>query len=537
MRVFITYLVLIIAVSFLLTGCSGQVKPTQTIPPTTSGSPAISPEPAKAVGPVTPYGTIRVAISDFGDESMEQGSTWGWAMYDNLITVDAAGNYIGSVAKSWSIGEDRNTWTFKIRDDIIFHNGDRLTAYDVKFSVDRFASPESTNAWSPYLRMNLNSTEVLDDYTFAYKTNTPELPLVACFAATPIISKNYFEKVGKEEFLKHPVGSGPWKFAELISETSLKLEAFTGHWRQVPAFQYVIEYQIPEEATRVASLKKGEVDIATGIASDSIVPMMKEGWRMEVFGLPSILTISFPGTWMTHGPTSDIRIRKAISYAINRQELCDTLFRGMARPGGRWFMHEATWGWDPIWAPDPYNPELARRLLSEAGYPGAFSTPTINLFIATGSPTMEVAQVLQNYWANVGIDIKIEFRELSVYFAMFMIRQTDPNSPAIGGIFPWILPSVFDNFYHCANIYTSTGVHTTANDLKVDQLYHKVMQTIDDAERKRLWTEFQNYAKEMWVNVGIATIDAPVVMGPNLGKVTTNRHIYLTDAYAGIQHP
>jgi ABC-type transport system substrate-binding protein len=265
--------------------------------------------------------------------------------------------------------------------------------------------------------------------------------------------------------------------------------------------------------------------------------MMKEGWRTDIFGLPSTFTISFPGTWMTPGPTSDMRVRKALSYAINRQEICDTLFRGMARPGGCWFMSEATWGWDPNWTPDPYDPELARKLLYEAGYPDSFSTPTINLFTATGGSTIEIAQVLQNYWAKVGIDVKIEVREFSVVLGMFMIRQTDPNSPAIGSIFPWIFPSAFDNFYHCANMYTSAGVHTTAKDPKADQLYHEVMGTIDDAERKRLWTEFQNYAKEMWVNVGIAIIDSPVVIGPNLGKVTGNVHLFFTEAYAGIQHP
>jgi peptide/nickel transport system substrate-binding protein len=535
-RTLIAWFVLIFLISLILTGCSVPAKPTQTTPLTTYVTPTSLPVSTAPTVPATPYGTIRIAIADFGDESLEPWGYWGGAIFDTLVTEDAAGNYVGSVAKSWSVGEDGNTWTFKIRNDILFHNGDRLTANDVKFSVDRFVSPESMSPWAPYLRMNVRSTEVLDDYIFIYRTNTPELPLIACFAATPIIPKNYFEKVGQAAFLKHPVGSGPWKFAELISETSFKVEAFTGHWRQIPAYRYAIEYQIPEESTRVASLKNGEVDIATGITSDSIVPMMKEGWRMEVFWLPSILTISFPGTWMTHGPTSDIRVRKALSYAINRQEICDTLFRGMARPGGRWFMHEATWGWDPTWTPDPYDPELARRLLSEAGYPGAFSTPTINFFITSG-PAMDIAQALQNYWAKVGIDVKIEVRELSVFFNMFMARQTDPNSPAIGGIFPWILPSAFDNFYYCANMYTSAGVHTTANDIKADQLYHEVMGTINDAERKRLWTQFQNYAKEMWINIGIVTIESRVVMGPNLGKVTGNVHLYLTEAYAGIQHP
>jgi peptide/nickel transport system substrate-binding protein len=488
--------------------------------------------------PVTPYGTITVAMSIFISESTDPISLmapWGVCLFDFLITWDEKGNYIGSVAKSWEISKDGNTWTFHIRDDIKFHNGDPLTAHDVKFSIERIISEESTNPWSGYLRRNLFAIEVPDDYTFVYITNTPEPPLISAFASVLILPGDYFNTVGAEEFEKHPIGSGPWKFVKHVPATSIVMEANTGHWRQVPAYKYLREYLVPEEYTRVAALESGEADMAFLLSADRTVAMMNEGWRVEKIGLPFIITLTFPGTWMTDGPTSDVRVRQALSYAINRQELCDTLWKGLAKSGCRWFMHEGCWGWDPNWKPDPYDPELARQLLSQAGYPDAFNNPTIRYFIT--SRDSNLATALQNYWARVGIDVKVEVIDYMVWTGMFFVRQTDPNSPAVGGIIPFGYTSVFDSTYGCANMYTSMGVHTAANDPVADRLYHEAVMTINDAERKQLWTEFQDYAKEMWVNVGIATIEPYLLVGPNLGEFTTNTYLSMEAAYAGIQHP
>jgi len=464
-------------------------------------------------------------------------SFWGWSMYDALVTWDSKGNYIGSVAESWSISEDGNTWTFKIRDDIVFHNGDPLTAYDVKFSVDRFATPESTNPWSPYLRANIRSTAVPDDYTFIYRTNTPEPPLLTVFAWTRIIPKDYFESVGQEYFRLNPVGSGPWKFVEHTPETTFTMEAFTEHWRQVPAYQYVKCIQAPEMATRIAMMKNGEADIADGITSDRLVEMMADGWRTEPFGLPGLYNISFTASWLDNTPTSDIRVRRAMSYAIPRQELCDTFYMGLARPGGRWFMHEGTWGWDPAWQPDPYDPDLARSLLEEAGYPDAFSTPTIKYWVIPG-PGVDLALVMQSYWADVGIDVQVEIVDIMEWSGLFFVRHDSSGDANVGGLFPWTFGSVFDNIYHSANMYTSNGVHSTGNIPEVDTLYNEAIWTLDAAERQVKWTAFQNYVyDEMFINCPFVVTEPLLLIGPKLGAVTTNAHLSLADAYAGIQHP
>lgn len=484
-----------------------------------------------------PKGTIRIATTDFTYESTDPiffESFWGWAMYDPLLMFDPKGNVIGSVAESWKLSPDGKTWTFKIRKGQKFHNGDPLTSADVAFTVVRFSSKESTNPWSPYLRNNFDSVETPDPYTFIYKSQKPEPPLVVPFAWTRILPKNYIEKNGVDYFRKHPIGSGPWKFSKFVSKTSFEMVANTEHWRQVPDFERVIDLMVPEEATRVAMLKNGEVDIATGLSIDRVDELKKLGFNLQTIGLPTLVNISFQGTWLTKGPTSDKRFRQAMSYAINRQELCDTFYKGYAKPGGRWFMSEETYGWDPSWKPDPYDLPKAKALLKEMGYPEKFKDPVVNIFAQ--APQADVVQALKGYWDAAGIQTKVNIVDPMTYGGYFFVRIKDENAPNVGAVIPWIFPSFFNTVYHCANMYKSTGVHSTGNDPKADELYTKATTELDPVKAKKLWTEFQNYAYDMWVNVGICYLPNFVVLGPNIGEFTSNAYASLYDSLAGIKH-
>ncbi len=487
-----------------------------------------------------PAGTLRVADDEigWGYESMDPivyESFWGWAMYDSLLTFDPKGNIVGSVAESYKLSPDGKTWTFKIRKGMKFHNGEPVTSADVAFSVVRFSSKESTNPWSPYLRNNFESVETPDTYTFVYHSAKPEPALAVPFAWTRILPKNYIEKEGIENFRKRPIGSGPWKFVKFVSKTSMEMEANTQHWRQVPAFEKCIDQLVPEESTRIAMLKRGDVDIAVNLSYDRIVEMKKAGFGLQPAGLPTLANINFTGTFMTQGPTSDKRVRQAMSYAINRQELCDTFYKGLAKPGGRWFMDEYTWGWDPSWKPDPYDPNKVKALLKEAGYPAKFKDPVINIFCQQGVQA-DLMQALAGYWDAAGIQTKINIIDAMTYGGYIFVRAKDASVPMVGGIWPWIFPGFFNNVYHSANMYKSTGVHTTANDPKADAMYDKAVAELDPAKAKKLWTEFQSYGYDMWVTVGIIRVPTYLVVGPKVGQFTSNAHLSLWDALASIQH-
>jgi peptide/nickel transport system substrate-binding protein len=549
-------LVAIIIIGVILAGCG---EPTST--PTSTGTPTATPTATPTKTPTTtptatptktptatptataPYGTIRVAEGDYGWESTDPvyyESFIGWAIYDSLLAFDAKGVIVPRVAESYSLSADGLTWTFKIRKNIKWHDGTPLTANDVKFSVDRFGDMSlSTNPWSWYISPAYNKKDsiVVDDYTYQFISDHPEPPQAIVFAWTRILPKAYYEKVGMEEFRKHPMGSGPWKFIELIPETSYKLEANTAYWDQVPAYQYLQSYQVPEEATRIAMFKRGEVDMAYPINFDRLKAMKEEGYKTVDIGFPTLQNISFQGTWLqSAGPTRDIRVRQAMSYALNRQEICDTWYQGFAEPGGQWFMHPGGFGYTDALAADPYDAAKARALLAEAGYPGAFADPTIHMY--TTAAGQDFILLLFSYWEEVGLQMKIEVVDSTVNGAYFFsFTRLQEGAPNAGWLFDWFFGSYFNSTYHASNMYGSWGVHNTGNDPKADELYLKAAAERDPVKAEQEYAEFQVYARSMYVNVGIAIVEPALLVGPGLGEFTGRNWVSLADCANGIQHP
>ena len=457
-------------------------------------------------------------------------------MYDSLLTFDAQGNVVGNVAENYNLSPDGLTWTFNIRKGIKFWNGDPLTSADVVFSLQRFGSKESTNPWSPYLLKNNQSITAPDDYTVVYTAQKPEWPLKVPFAWTRILPMKYFNQVGEDGFRAQPIGSGPYKFSKWVPKTSMEFDANTEYWGPVkPQWQHITETLVPEESTRVAQLQRGDVDIIGNLSFDRLVELKNAGFRLQEVGLPTLSNISFPGTFMTQGPTSDIRVRQAMSYAINRQEIADTFYKGLGKPGGFWFFSELTWGWDNSFQPDPYDVDKAKQLLQDAGYPNKFNPQTITLY--TQATNADLMQILQGYWQAVGVNVDIQVVDTPVYQKLVFVRATSPTDQQVGAIWPWTSGGFFNNVYHSANMFTSTGVHTTSNDTHADELYQAAVTELDDTKAKKAWQDMMHYGYDtMWVNVELVEVPSNMVVSKNVGAFTYKQNLSLWDAYVGIQH-
>jgi peptide/nickel transport system substrate-binding protein len=464
-------------------------------------------------------------------------SVWGWSIYDSLLSFNDQGVIVPNVAESFSMSPE-GVWTFKIRKGIKFHNGDPLTAEDVKFSVDRFGDTSvSRNPWSQYISAGYNKVDsiVVDDYTYQFKAARPEIHQSIAFAWTRILPKKAYEAMGADAFRKNPIGSGPWKFVELVSKTSIKLEANTQHWREVPYYQNVIELMVPEQSTRIAMLKAGDVDIALAIDYDKLVELKKAGFRTEAVGFPVSASISFQGTWLPGaGPTGDIRVRQAMSYALNRPEINATWYQGLAQPGGQFFMHRGSFGWTDALIPETYNLDKAKALLKEAGYPEKFDNPTITIFAT--APAQDYLLMLMGYWEKAGLKVELKVVDASVYFGKLFAR-TKEGDENVGWAFPWTSGSFFNNTYHSANMYTTRGIHGTSNDVKATEMYDAYLKEQDIAKAEKLWAEFQAYVKTLYINIGVAEVEPAIAVAPTLGKFTGENWKSLNDAYDGIQHP
>jgi peptide/nickel transport system substrate-binding protein len=537
-------LFVLLAAVMIFTSCGGGTTTTTTTQPTTQPTTTTTTTPK----PTGPTGTITAVSADFGYESTDPvfyESLWGWSFYDSLLRWDQNGIFIAGIADSWSISDNGCSWTFKIHKGIKFHNGDALTAADVKFSVDRFGDMSlSKNPWSYYISNIYNKigSSCPDDYTFVFNSVKPEPAQAICFAWTRILPKAYYEKVGQDAFRAAPIGSGPWKWKELITKQKMTLEANTDYWRkdEIPAYQYYTELMVPEQATRIAMLKNGECDMAYGIDYDRLPDLQAAGFTVtKQPGPPGTSSLCIQGSWLPDaGPVSDIRIRKALSYALNREEIVDTWFQGYGDPtAGQFYMYPGCFGWNEGLRLDSYDPDLAKALMKEAGYPDKWADPTIHIY--TTAAGQDYILLLIGYWQAVGLDVQLEVLDSTIYTSYFFnfsrIKQGDPN---VGWIFTWTFQSFFNCMYHSSNMYTSWGVHNVGQDPVIDKLYLKAAQEKDSVKSAQYFGEFQVAARAMYWNIGICVFDTLLVYNPKtIGEWTGRNWVSTADALNGIQHP
>src|SRR5262249_51376504 len=224
-------------------------------------------------------------------------------------------------------------------------------------------------------------------------------------------------------FRAQPMGSGPYKFSKWAPKISMEYDANPDYWGPKPQWAKIVETLVPEESTRVAQLERGEVDIIGDLSFDRLVELKNKNYRLQEVGLPTAANVSFPGTWMTTGPTSDIRVRQAMSYAINREELSNTFYKGLAKPGGWWFFSDQTWGFDSTFKPDSYDPAKAKQLLQEAGYPGKFNPQTTT--VIARAVEADLMQILQGYWQAVGINTDIQIVDTPVRNGLIFVRPKE----------------------------------------------------------------------------------------------------------------
>ena len=218
-------------------------------------------------------------------------------MYDSLIGFDLEKGGVGpGVAERWELSPDGLAWTFYLRPGQTFHNGDKLTAEDVKFSLERQMGPGSLASAAASMRRTIKSIEVVDDLTVRLHTTSPQIGLPAGLsrAVAPegaIMPKAYIERVGEEEFRKKPIGSGPWKFVRNVPGDRIEFTAVTTpHWRGQPHFKDLVLLLVPEESTRVAMVRTGEAAIAS-IGPETMVGASRAG--LEVLSVPGTMQAVF----------------------------------------------------------------------------------------------------------------------------------------------------------------------------------------------------------------------------------------------------
>src|SRR4030042_533161 len=299
----------LITVSLLLSSCGGE---TTTPATTTTKPPTTTPT---ATTPTTPAltGTLRATVPSWietTDPNLQ--TTFEYALYEHLVTIDEESNYVGELAESWSVSDDGLVWTFNIRKGIKFHNGDAFTSADVKFSLERIQAEGSMSPWKPEYSATIDHVVAPDDYTVEIYCKKVNFQFYTSIWGCPILPKNYIEQNGDTYFNEHPIGSSPWKFVKLTPGVSIEFDAVPDHWRITPQWAHLIVELVPESSTALAKLRQGETDIVA-VNMDEALEVQGEGYELRILGRPTVPVLCMLNTWASTGPISDVRVREALS--------------------------------------------------------------------------------------------------------------------------------------------------------------------------------------------------------------------------------
>ena len=350
-------------------------------------------DPAETVGIVTPFMFL-------------------YALHDALVKPMPGNPQAPCLAESWSVSPDGLTYEFVLRKGVRFHNGDPLTAEDVKFSFERYRG-----ASSGHFKARVAAVEVVDPQRVRFRLKQP-WPDFLTFYGTPatgagwIVPKKYVEKVGDDGFKKVPVGAGPYKFVSFTPGVELVLEANEQYWRKVPSVKRLVFKSVPDESTRLAMLKRGEADIAYSIRGALAEDLQRTpGLTLKPNYPPGTFWLVFAEQWDPKSPWADRRVRLAANLAIDRQAINQAETLGFSKITGSMIPHTFEAFWPP--PPPSYDPQKAKQLLTEAGYPNGLDAGDYYCDASYAN----LAEAVVNYLRAAGIRTQLRPLERAAFIA------------------------------------------------------------------------------------------------------------------------
>ncbi len=321
-----------------------------------------------------------------------------YALHDALVKPMPGNPMTPSLAESWSVSRDGLAYDFVLRKGVKFHNGDPVTAEDVKFSLERYRGGAAST-----LKARVAGVEVVDPHRVRIRLKQP-WPDFMTFYATPatgaawIVPKRYVERVGDDGFKKAPVGAGPYRFVSFNPGVELVLEANESYWRKTPSVKRLVFRSVPDDTTRLAMLKRGEADIAYSIRGPLAEELRRTpGLTLKATSPTFTEWINFTEQWDPKSPWHDRRVRLAANLAIDRKAINDAEYLSFARISASIIPHAFEFFWPPPLY--PHDPAQARKLLltTDAVYTGT-------------------AEIVVNNLVAVGIRVKLRPLERAAFY-------------------------------------------------------------------------------------------------------------------------
>jgi peptide/nickel transport system substrate-binding protein len=427
-----------------------------------------------------------------------------YALHDGLVKPLPGNAMAPSLAESWKAAPDGLSYTFSLRKGVKFHNGEPVTAQDVKFSFERYRGVASRT-----FKERVVGVEVVDPQTARFRLKQP-WPDFLTFYATPatgaawIVPKKYVESVGDDGFKKAPIGAGPYKFVSFKPGVELVMEANEQYWRKAPSVKRLVFKSVPDDSTRVAMLKRGEADIVysvRGVLGEEI--KKTPGLTFK----PTLTTwtewILFAEQWNAKSPWHDRRVRLAANLAIDRAAINQAEFLGAARVTGSIIPHGMEFAWPaPLY---PYDPAKARALLAEAGYPNGFDAGPI----ATDMAYTAIVEAVANYLQTVGIRVTVRGLERAGFLKENAEKKLRPLVRTASGA-PGNAATRIEAFV------VSEGTFAYGGYPDLDGLFREQVSEIDRKKREAALVKIQQLMHE---RVMFLPLDEPALLNGVGGRV------------------
>ena len=455
-------------------------------------------DPAETPGVITPFQTL-------------------YALHDALVKPMPGNAWAPSLAESWTQSKDGLVYEFALRKGVRFHNGDVLTAEDVKFSFERYMG-----AAAGTLKARVAAVEVVDAHRVRFRLKQP-WPDFMTFYGTPatgaawIVPKAYTERVGEDGFKRSPVGAGPYRFVSFTPGVELVVDAYDGYWRKAPAVKRLVFKSVPDDSTRLAMLKRAETDVAYMLRG----PLGEEVRRSPGLSLKATYPtftqwLTFTQQWDPRSPWADQRVRLAANLAIDRKTLSQAEYLGFGKAASSIIPREYEFYWA---APEyPYDPARGKQLLAEAGYPKGFDAGEI----ATDVVFAPEAEAVINGLRSVGIRARLRPMERAAFYKADQDKQFKHlirvGSGTAGNAATRIEAFVL-----------STGIRSYGGYPDIDALFRDQAAEPDRKRREVLLHRIQQLMHERAMFAPIVEPPLLTGIGPRLAEVPTiPGHPYLS---------
>jgi peptide/nickel transport system substrate-binding protein len=429
-----------------------------------------------------------------------------YAIHDALVKPMPAGDNTPSLAESWTVSKDGLTYEFVLRRGVKFHNGDLVTAEDVKFSFDRYKG-----AAAKLLKDKVREVQIVDPgrVRFVLKEPWPDFMTFYGTSATGaawIVPKKYVEKVGDDGFKKAPIGAGPYKVVSYTPGVDLTMEAFEGYWRKVPSVKRLVFRSMADETTRAAALKAGDVDIVY-LLSGPLAEEVKRtpGLKLAAALPPGVVFLDLPEQWDPKSPWHDRRVRLAASHALDRKAINQAETLGLSRPTGA--LVPRVLDFAKVYEPHAYDPTLAKKLLTEAGYPNGFDAGDLTPF----PPFFSLAEAVGNYLQAVGIRTRVRTMERASFLTAW--REHKIKGVIMG------LGAPAGNAATRIEVYvTKGGIYSSGEVPEIEELYQRQARELDRKKREGLLHQIQQIVHDRVMYVPIYELAFLWGIGPRVGE-------------------